>query len=422
MLRFSRCLGRWTSPPVILGKVSSPSGEGYVCLFGPLNYNTPRRWRKPVDSARTRLENRTRDLKLDRLMTQLRKLRKVMILHEVISSRKGGYASAQLLSRWKTGIELNAGVGAFLRKYPHVFETFIHNVSRNMCCRMTQKMTDLIQDEAAAIQESMPAAAQRLKKLLKISATASLNVHALWLTRRELGLPDDFRNSLILANPQDFHLQTSERVSLTSLDWEAEAMVEAWRRREHIEKWLSEYDTKYAFPVDFPTGFKMEKGFRVKLKEWQRLRYVKPYEKTESASRRSRGGPEIFEKRAVGIIHEFLSLTVEKMMEVERFAHFRKDFCLEVNVRELLLKHPGIFYVSTKGDSQVVFLREAYRGGCLVESNPVHFVRRRMMDLVSLGSRSASASVDRTAMDDGRDEDGSQGGGDWVVALLEKSS
>ncbi|GLU17978.1 hypothetical protein SLE2022_343030 [Rubroshorea leprosula] len=85
-------------------------------------------------------------------------------------------------------------------------------------------------------------------------------------------------------------------------------------------------------------------------------------------------GVEWFEERAVGIIHEFLSLTVEKMVEVDKLAYFRKDFAIEVNVHELLLKHAGIFYISTKGSTQTVFLREAYSKGFLVETNPVHIV------------------------------------------------
>ncbi|GLT81116.1 hypothetical protein SLA2020_525200 [Shorea laevis] len=95
----------------------------------------------------------------------------------------------------------------------------------------------------------------------------------------------------------------------------------------------------------------MEGGYREKLKNWQRLPYLKSYDRKDIVKVCSCGGVEWFEKRAVGIIHEFLSLTVEKMVEVDKLAHFRKDFAIEVNVCELLLKHPGIFYISTKGST-----------------------------------------------------------------------
>ena len=90
---------------------------------------------------------------------------------------------------------------------------------------------------------------------------------------------------------------------------------------------------------------------------------------------RTCGGVERYEKRAVAVIHELLSLTVDKMVGVDQLAHFRRDFAIEVNVRELLLRHPGVFYISTKGTTQTVFLREAYSKGCLVEPNPIYNAR-----------------------------------------------
>jgi hypothetical protein len=96
---------------------------------------------------------------------------------------------------------------------------------------------------------------------------------------------------------------------------------------------------------------------------------------------------ERLEKRIVGIIHEILSSTVEKMIPLERLSHFRRPFSMEVNMRELLLKHPGIFYISTKGSTQTVLLRESYNKGCLVEPNHVYRVRRKMLDLILSGCR-----------------------------------
>ncbi|KAL0282597.1 UNVERIFIED_CONTAM: protein ROOT PRIMORDIUM defective [Sesamum radiatum] len=90
------------------------------------------------------------------------------------------------------------------------------------------------------------------------------------------------------------------------------------------------------------------------------------------------------EKRAVGIVHEVLSLTVEKMVEVEKISHFRNWFGIDLNVKDLFLDHPGMFYLSTKGKRHTVFLREAYERGCLIESNLVYEARRKLLDLVLL--------------------------------------
>lgn len=93
------------------------------------------------------------------------------------------------------------------------------------------------------------------------------------------------------------------------------------------------------------------------------------------------------EKRAVGIAHEFLSLTVEKMVEVEKFSQFRKWFGIEVNVRDVFLDHPGIFYLSAKGKRHTVFLREAYDRGKLIEPNDVSEARRKLVELMLLRRR-----------------------------------
>ncbi|KAL0320121.1 UNVERIFIED_CONTAM: protein WHAT'S THIS FACTOR 1, chloroplastic [Sesamum radiatum] len=95
--------------------------------------------------------------------------------------------------------------------------------------------------------------------------------------------------------------------------------------------------------------------------------------------RRTKSRMMRMEKREVGIVHEFLSLTLEKMVEVEKISHFRKWVGIDLNVRDLFLDHPGMFYLSTKGKRHTVFLREAYERGCLIEAG------RKLLDLALLG-------------------------------------
>ncbi|CAB4269096.1 unnamed protein product [Prunus armeniaca] len=321
-----------------------------VTPFGPFNSFVQKRWRKPIISAQTRLEDRTRDSNLDKLTTHLKKLDIILKLHVLMSSRKRGpFVSLQLMSRWRNLVGLNVGIGAFVHKYPHIFEVFTHPARRNLCCRISKKMMGLIEEEADAMKQLELEVVHRVKKLLMMSVSGTLHLHALRLVRRELGLPVDFRESILGKYSKDFKLVDLEVVELISRDENLDvAEIEKWREKEFREKWLSEFETKYAFPINFPTGFEIQAGFRDKLKNWQRLPYVKPYDRKESVRIRTCGGIERYEKRAVGILHEFLSLTAEKMVEVER---------------------------------------EAYSKGCLIQSNPIYDVRRKMLDLVFLGSR-----------------------------------
>ncbi|KAI7990497.1 Protein ROOT PRIMORDIUM DEFECTIVE 1 [Camellia lanceoleosa] len=370
---------------------SSPSSTPFP--FGPFNSTTQRRWKKkPSDTAQTRLESRTRDLKLDKLTTHLHKLTLVLNLHRLISPRKRGpFVSVQFMSRWKNIVGLNIPVGTFLRKYPHVFEVFTHPIKRNVCCKIRKKMSDLIQEEEGFIRVSESENVGRIKRLLMMSVNGTLHIHALRLIRRELGLPQDFQESIIGKYTNEFWLVDLEIVGLVDRDRELGFVgeVEKWREKEFREKWLSEFETK---------GVKVQ--------------YL-------------HGGIERFEKRAVGILHELLWLTVEKKVEVERLVHFRKDLGIEVNLRELILKHPGIFYISTKGNAQTVFLREAYGKGCLMEPNPISVVRRKMLDLILLGCRNTIALRTRKETRNENNNvvcneiEGVTTNGDWVIPFLD---
>ncbi|XP_010481530.1 PREDICTED: protein ROOT PRIMORDIUM DEFECTIVE 1-like [Camelina sativa] len=399
--------------------------------LSPFYCYNQRRWLKPVDSAQTRLENRTRDHRLDKLIAQIRKLNIVLEISKLMSRKKRGpFVSLQLMSRWKNLVGLNVNVGAFVGKYPHAFEIFTHPFRKNLCCKVTEKLKVLIDEEESVIRECEVDAVKRIKKLLLMSREGVLRVHALRLIRKELGLPEDFRDSILAQYTSDFRLVDLETLELVDGDCDDEkslcvAKVEEWREVEYREKWLSEFETNYAFPINLPTGFKIEKGFREELKNWQRIPYVKPYERKEISR-----GLERFEKRVVAVIHELLSLTVEKKVEVERLAHFRKDLGIEVNVREVILKHPGVFYVSTKGSTQTLCLREAYSKGYLIEPNPIYNVRRKMLDLVLLKTRhsrkllqtedEAREEVKRDVMVGSHEDWEGERDGDWVLPILEK--
>nr|GFA83196.1 hypothetical protein [Tanacetum cinerariifolium] len=55
-------------------------------------------------------------------------------------------------------------------------------------------------------------------------------------------------------------------------------------------------------------------------------------------------GSREVEKRTIGLLHEFLSLTLWKKASIMKLGHFRREFGLPDKLNVLLLKHPGIFY------------------------------------------------------------------------------
>ncbi|XP_021297720.1 protein ROOT PRIMORDIUM DEFECTIVE 1 [Herrania umbratica] len=342
--------------------------------------------------------SRARDPTFEKLMDKYKNLLKAIAIQDLILANPTNNppsVSLDFLSRLSQNLHLNRGAASFLRKYPHIFHIFYDPNKSQPFCRLTDAAIDISRQEADAISSSLPVAVDRLVRLLSMSTTKSLPLRAVFRVWRELGLPDDFEDSVIARNPHIFRLSDADEPNTHILKLVDEmhaksfaASVENWRVLECCKEDCSvdRTEIQYGFKHGYPPGMRLSKIFKAKVKEWQRLPYVGPYEEI-GEKKRSKTGIMGLEKRAVAIVHEFLSLTVERMVEVEKISHFRKSFAIDLNIRDLFLDHPGIFYLSTKGKRHTVFLREAYERGHLLDPNPVYNVRRKLLDLVMLGRR-----------------------------------
>ncbi|GFY84245.1 ubiquitin carboxyl-terminal hydrolase family protein [Actinidia rufa] len=125
---------------------------------------------------------------------------------------------------------------------------------------------------------------------------------------------------------------------------------------------------------------------------WQRVTYWSPYDDVSGYDLRSLEAQKRMEKRAVVMIHELLSLTVEKKIALERIAHFQLVMNLPRKLKDFVLQHQGIFYVSTRGNHgklHTVFLREAYKKGELIEPNDLYLAKRKLVELILLSPKKA---------------------------------
>ncbi|XP_020114999.1 protein ROOT PRIMORDIUM DEFECTIVE 1, partial [Ananas comosus] len=251
--------------------------------------------------------------------------------------------------------------------------------------------------------------------LLLSSPLRRLRLDHLRLLRRDLALPDDFEQSVILAHPSLFRLAVSpdadsprsKYVEFLPHDSDppdlAVPAVHRAREREYraARGAGAEEDARFAFPIRFPPGFKIGKFFRIAVWKWQRLPYWSPYEDVSGYDLRSLEARRRMEKRAVATIHELLSLTVEKRTTLERIAQFRQAMGLPKKLKEFLLQHQGIFYVSTRGNQgqlHTVFLREAYWKGELVEPNELYLARRKFDELLLMSPQKANLERMLTSM------------------------
>ncbi|CAK9136413.1 unnamed protein product [Ilex paraguariensis] len=364
---------------------------------------------KPASAARSKttsaeyVASRARDPTFEKLMDKYKNLFKVfsiqdlILAHPTTSTTTTNHPSISIdfLNRLSQKLHLNRGATHFLRKYPHIFDIFYEPTKSQPFCKLTDAALEISRQESEAINASLHTVIDRLVRLLSMSISKSLPLRAIFKVWRELGLPDDFEDSVIAKNSQLFALCDGNEPNTHTLKLVSEiprntlvAVVENWRVIECCKEECSvdRMEIRYSFKHGHPPGMRLRKNFKAKVKEWQRLPYIGPYEEM-GEKKRTKAGIMGIEKRAVGIFHEFLSLTVEKMVEVEKISHFRKWFGIDLNTRDLFLDHPGMFYLSTKGKRHTVFLREAYEKGCLIEPNPVYEARRKLHDLLVLGRR-----------------------------------
>ncbi|KAI3513884.1 hypothetical protein L1887_12105 [Cichorium endivia] len=357
--------------------------------------------------------SRIRDATFEKFMDKYKNLQKVISIQDLILANPNNQSvSVDFLNRLSQKLHLNRGATSFLRKYPRVFQIFYDPTYSQPYCKLTPLAIKISQEEHDAIHNTRDVVIDRLTRLLSMSSSKTLPLRAIFKVWRELGLPDDFEDSIISQNPNLFHVLDAHEPNthliklIGTTNHNLTASVENWRVMECCrDGCVDRTEIRYSFKHSYPPSMKLKKNFRAKVKEWQKLPYIGPYEEFSGVKKRSKSGVMEMEKRAVGIVHEFLSLTVEKTVEVEKISHFRKWFGIDLNVRDLFLDHPGMFYLSTKGKKHTVFLREAYERGGLIDPNPVYDVRRKLLDLVVLGRRGLNSGDYKLSDSESESED-----------------
>ncbi|XP_052206295.1 protein ROOT PRIMORDIUM DEFECTIVE 1 [Diospyros lotus] len=342
-------------------------------------------------------QQRVRDHGYDNYMEVEKKMRKVLKFQDLILAQPSSIISISRLDPLSRRLGFKQfEAGHFILKFPHVFEIFEHPVQRILYCRLTRKAQRQIEQEKESLLAQVPDAVTRLRKLLMLSNTGSLRLEHVRIARKDFGLPDDFEFSVIPKYPQYFRLfdgkETGNKyIEVVERDPKLSACaIERLREKEYREKGINDEDIRFSFIVNFPPGFKIGKYYKIAVWKWQRLPYWSPYDDISGYDMRSFEAQKRLEKRAVATIHELLSLTVEKKITLERIAHFRCAMHLPKKLKDFLLQHQGIFYISTRGNQgklHTVFLREAYKKGELIEPNDLYLARRKLAELILLSPR-----------------------------------
>ncbi|XP_073526470.1 uncharacterized protein [Phyllobates terribilis] len=278
-----------------------------------------------------------------------------------------------LQKKFKT-LDLQGKALNWVKKYPCCFEVYLE--CNEYYCRLTKQMMYLVEEEESVKDNQEPVFVERLAKLLMMSSKHRLNLVKIDEFKRNFGLPDDFLVRLVPKYPELFrvvnHGGRKSSMDIELLSWKPEFAVSA------IETVANNQNTEPRFSCLLPSTW---------VKSWERFNefnstpYISPYSNPSGLIE----GSKEKEKRTLSLLHELLSLTLWKKMSILKLGHFRREFGLPENLNVLLLKHPGIFYVTNKYQIYTVLLREGYNGSELVQKDPLVVIKERFGELMQEG-------------------------------------
>lgn len=337
---------------------------------------------------------------LDRAMDLHKKPSLILQLKSIIQSQKT--ASLQLRDLEKeVGFVQKWNHMAVIDKYPTIFRVVGGQADRSPpAVALTEKAKKIaaLEPEARAAME--PILVRNLRKLLMMSVDCRLPLGTIDSIANELGLPDDFKNSLIFKYPEHFRLsEFNGREYLNLENWDSSLAVTA--REERLASQGGAMITKrvriskdgnflgpFAFQLKFPAGFRPNVSYLEEVERWQKLEFPSPYlnaRRFEAADPKAR-------KRAVAVLHELLSLTMEKRLTSAQLDAFHSEYCLPARLLLCLIKHHGIFYITNKGVKSSVILKEAYDGSNLTVRCPLMDFRDKFLALI--GRKEGSSCVE----------------------------
>ncbi|XP_078441366.1 ubiquitin carboxyl-terminal hydrolase family protein [Wolffia australiana] len=258
-------------------------------------------------------------------------------------------------------------VSRFASRHPLLLQIYRHSDGKSWL-GLTETMEDLLKEEAEIMDSTESVRVSAVRKLLMMSKDRRIPLSKLHHCRHLFGLPEDFRDR-VSKYPNFFKIAIDPadgRRILELVEWDCRLAVSA------LEKdFISDEDRvrrTFQFPLRHGKALCLSEEDERMMIMANTFPLISPY---SDGWRHDLWTLEA-EKYRVGVIHEFLTLTLEKRASIHHIVEFKEELSLTKHMYQMLLKQPRAFYLAGTEMNWVVFLKEGYnQDGSLVEDDPL---------------------------------------------------
>ncbi|KAM6552315.1 hypothetical protein CsatB_002123 [Cannabis sativa] len=256
-------------------------------------------------------------------------------------------------------------VARFIQRHPLIFETYRHDDGK-MWIGFTDFMEELLEEERSVMDSMEIDRVDKVRKLLMMSAQKRIPLSKIYHCRLLFGIPEDFRDR-VAKYPNYFRVVVEDggKRVLELVNWDPMLAVSALEKEFMVDE--DKVKRAFKFAVKHSKDLDLDEDDTRKLNLLNTLPLVSPY---SDSSKLDLWTLEA-EKYRVGVLHEFLSLTLEKRASIHHVVEFKEEFSLTKHTYQMLLKQPRTFYLAGTEMNWVLFLKDSYdENGVLINKDP----------------------------------------------------